>query len=89
MSDDSETQDPNLLLREEDPLESILKELQELKDLVKDVQKRKGTVEKSIRNLASKLSTQEFDVAKSSHAVSISFSKKLAMMLFFSIPADY
>lgn len=76
LSDDSETQDP-ALLREQDASETILKELGELKELVKDVQKRQGTMEKTIRSLVSKLSNQEFDLAKSSHAVSISFSKKI------------
>jgi hypothetical protein len=33
-------------------------------------------MEKTLKNLASKLGTHEFDLAKSSHAVSISLSKK-------------
>jgi len=70
-SDDSDTQDPTSLFRQQDPSEKILQELRELKELVQNVQKRQGTMEKAIKNLASRFSTQEFEVAKSSHAVSI------------------
>ena len=73
--DDSETQDPtSLMFRQQDPSQEILQELRELKELVKDVQKRQGAMEKTVKNLASKFSTHEFDVAKSSHAVSTCFS---------------
>ena len=75
-SDDSETQDPTSFFRQQDTPEKVLQELQELKELVYDVQKRQGTMEKAIKNLASKFSTQEFEVAKSSHAVSTSLSSK-------------
>lgn len=68
MSDDSETQDPTAT--SEDASEIILKELRELKDLVRDVQKRQGTMEKAVKNLASQLGAKQFDLAKSSHAVS-------------------
>ena len=70
LSDDSETQDPTVFFRERDQYDTILQELRELKELVKDVQKRQGAMEKAVKNLATKFSTQEFDVAKSSHAVS-------------------
>lgn len=58
----------------------ILKELRELKELVKDVQKRQGTMEKAIKNLSSKFDNQEFDLAKSSHAVSIYLSKRINVL---------
>ena len=76
MSDDSETQDPTSLREQPASDIVILQELRELKELVKDVQKRQSNMEKTLKNLASKLGTHEFDLAKSSHAVSISFTKK-------------
>ena len=82
MSDDSEMQDPTSL-REQPASDIIMQELRELKELIKDVQKRQANIEKTMKNLASKLGTQEFDLAKSSHAVSISFSKKLSNDTFF------
>ena len=83
MSDDSETQDPTSLREQPASDIVILQELRELKELVKDVQKRQSNMEKTLKNLASKLGTHEFDLAKSSHAVSISFTKKKSNDTFF------
>jgi uncharacterized membrane protein YjjP (DUF1212 family) len=57
LSDDSETQDPTSL-REQPASDIIMQELRELKELIKDVQKRQANMEKTMKNLASKLGTQ-------------------------------
>jgi predicted patatin/cPLA2 family phospholipase len=88
LSDDSETQDPTSLREQPASDIVILQELRELKELVKDVQKRQSNMEKTLKNLASKLGTHEFDLAKSSHAVSISFTKKKKAMIHFSFVLD-
>ncbi|XP_028418071.1 uncharacterized protein LOC114542892 [Dendronephthya gigantea] len=64
--EDDETQDPN-----EGTNDILLRELRELKDLVKDVQKRQGSIEKTMKHLASKLGAEQFDLAKSSHAANV------------------
>jgi hypothetical protein len=83
LSDDSETQDPTSLREQPASDIVILQELRELKELVKDVQKRQSNMEKTLKNLASKLGTHEFDLAKSSHAVSIFSQKKISNDTFF------
>ncbi|CAB3995073.1 Hypothetical predicted protein [Paramuricea clavata] len=63
--DDSETQDLTSL-REQPASDLIIQELRELKELIKDVQKRQNNEE-----LGHKLGTQEFDLARSSHAANV------------------
>ncbi len=70
-TDDSETQDPTAT--RDDDSSQVIKELGELKELMKDIQKRQGAMEKAIKNLASELGVKQFDLAKSSHAVSLCF----------------
>ena len=48
---------------------NILKELQELEELIKDMHKRQTNLEKSLTNITKQIGPNQFELAKSSHAV--------------------
>lgn len=72
-ADESETQDPtiNFVATEPSPAPAVMKELKELKKLMKDVLKKQEELEKQVGHLGKALGANQFQLAKSSHAVSI------------------
>lgn len=54
----------------------IIEELREVKELTRGIQKHQCALERSVKNLCTKLGTQDFNLSKSSHAVSLRFCRK-------------
>ena len=76
---------PIFLEPEQSQQNTVLSELREIKNMLKDIKNKQGEMEKALVKVNKQLADKNFDLAKSSHAVSIFYVLfKLSISLIFT-----